>query len=119
MKVTHGYDPVDLFFDLIFVFEGDDTPVPNDKDQPFMKEIKNKNALNENLAKKLIELHNGAQLLVATLEDTVISSFDSEPLEHSDISENQTSENVSRKKLIKESFAMFFISLIIMMNSNG
>ena len=51
-----------------------------------MKESQNKNALNEYLAKKLIEIHNGPQLLVATLKDTVLCSFDAEPLRQSDVS---------------------------------
>ena len=50
-----------------------------------MKESRNKNELNEYLAKKL-ELHKGPQLLVATLKDSVLCSFDCEPLHHSDIS---------------------------------
>ena len=44
----------------MFVFEGDDTP--NDMEQTFMKESRNKNELNEYLAKKLIEIHKGPQL---------------------------------------------------------
>ena len=104
MKLCHGYDRVDLIFDhyfdarlkagtrndggigSMFAFEGDDTPVPNDMEQTFMKESKNKNALNEYLAKKLIELHRGSPLLVATLKDTVVCSFDNETFQHSDIS---------------------------------
>ena len=63
MKLSHGYDRVDLIFDRyfdaslkagtrndrgtgsMFVFEGDDTP--NDMEQTFMKESRNKNELNE------------------------------------------------------------------------
>ena len=104
MKLSHGYDRIDLIFDRyfegslkdgtrnergtgsMFVFEGDDTPIPNNMEQTFMKESKNKNSLNEYLATKLIELHSGSQLLIATLRDTVLCSFDCEPLEHSDAS---------------------------------
>ena len=70
----------------MFVFEGDDTPVPNNMVQTFMKESKNKNTLNEYLATKLIEVHQGPQLLVTTLKDSVLCSFNAEPLEQSDIS---------------------------------
>ena len=40
-----------------------------------------KNELNEYLAAKLIKLHSGSQLLVATWKDTVLCSFEAEPLE--------------------------------------
>ena len=66
----------------MFAFEGDYIPVPNEMEQHFMKESKSKNALNEYLAKKLIELHRGSQLLVASLKDSFVFSFDSEPLHH-------------------------------------
>ena len=46
----------------MFVFEGDDTPIPNNMEQTFMKEGKNKNGLNEYLAENLINLHSGSQL---------------------------------------------------------
>ena len=101
-KLSHGYDRVDLIFDRyfqeslkegtrndrgsgsMFVFEGDHTPIPNNMEQTFMKESKNKDKLNEYLAKKLISLHEGSQLMVATWKDTVLSSFNAEPLAQSD-----------------------------------
>ena len=119
MKLSHGYDRVDLVFDRyfeaslkagtrnergtgsMFVFEGDDTPVPNNMEQTFMKESKNKNASNEYLAKKLIELHSGSQLLVATLKDTVVCSFDSEPLEHSDISITKCQSEEADQRIVR------------------
>ncbi len=81
MKLSHGHDRIDLVFDRyfeeslkegtrdqrgsgsMFVFDGDDTPVPNNMQQTFMKESKNKNKLNEYLAKKFIELHKGPSRL--------------------------------------------------------
>ena len=98
MNLSHGYHRIDLIFDRyfeeslkegtrnergtgsMFVFEGDDTPVPSNMEQTFMKESKNKNTLNECLATKMIELHNGPQLLVTTLKDSVLCSFDAELL---------------------------------------
>ena len=102
MKLSHGYNRIDLVFDRyfeeslkegtrnergtgsMFVLEGDDTPVPSNMEQTFMKESKSKNALNEYLAKKLIEVHKGTQHLVITLKDTVLCSFDAESLEQSE-----------------------------------
>ena len=57
-----------------------------EKSVDIVRESRNKNELNEYLAKKLIELHKGPQLSVATLNDSVFCSFNSEPLHHSDIS---------------------------------
>ena len=102
--LSHGYDRVDLVFDRyfedslkegtrnergtgsMFVFEGDNTPIPNNMEQTFMKKSKKKNELNEYLARKLIEIHSGTQVLIATWKDTVLCSFDAEPLEHSIVS---------------------------------
>ena len=95
-------DPVDLIFERysqeclkegtrnnrgsgsIFVFEGDHTPIANNMEQRFIKESKNKDKLNEYSAKKLISLHEGSQLMVATSKDTGLSSFNAEPLAQSD-----------------------------------
>ena len=102
MKLSHGYDRVDFIFDRnydrnlksgtrnnretgsMFVFEGDDTR--NDMEQTSMKESRNKTELRQYLAKKLIELYKGPQLLVDSLKDSVLCSFDCEPLHHSVIS---------------------------------
>ena len=70
----------------MFNFEGDDTPIANNMEQTFMKESKKKNDVNEYLAEKLIEIHKGSKLLVATLKSSVICSFDLEPLNHSVVS---------------------------------
>ena len=83
----------------VFVFEGDDTP--NDMEQTFMKESRNKNELNEYLAKKLIELHKRPQLLVASLKDSVLCSFDSEPLHHSDISITKCQSEEADQRIVR------------------
>ncbi len=119
MKLSHGYARIDLVFDRyfeesfkegtrnargtgsMFVFEGDDTPVPNNMAQTFMKESNNKNTLNEYLAKKLIEIHKGPQLLVTTLKDNVLCSFDAEPLEQSDVSITKCQSEEADQRIIR------------------
>ena len=85
----------------MFVFEGDDTPVPSNMEQTFMKESKNKNTLNEYLATKMIELHNGPQLLVTTLKDSVLCSFDAEPLGESDFSITKCQSEEADQRIIR------------------
>ena len=71
IKLSHGYNRIDLVFYRYFdeslkegtrnqrgsgsrfAFDGDDTPVPNNMQQTFMKESMNKNKLNEYLSRKL------------------------------------------------------------------
>ena len=52
----------------MFLFEGHNTPAPNNMVQTFMKESKDKNTLNEYLETKLIKVHQGPQPLVTTLK---------------------------------------------------
>ena len=104
MKLGRDHDRIDLVFDRyladslkegtrnergtgsMFNFEGDDTPIANNMEQTFMKESKKKNDVNDYLAEKLIEIHKGSKLLVATLKSSVICSFDLEPLNDSVVS---------------------------------
>ena len=126
MKLSQGCNCIDLILDRffqdslkigtrsqrvsgsMFSFEGDDTLIPNNMEQSFTRESKNKNELNEYLAKRFMKLHQGSQLLVTTWKDTVLCSFDADPLE----------PNVYQKKLIRELFAMPFMSLRATMNTN-
>ena len=85
----------------MFVFEGDHTLVPNNMEQTFMKESKNKNDLNEYLAKKFIDLHRGPQLLIASWKDTILCSVDPEPVEQSDISITKCQSEEADQRIIR------------------
>ena len=119
IKLSHGYNRIDLVFDRyfdeslkegtrnqresgsMFAFDGDDTPVPNNMQQTFMKESLNKNRLNEYLSRKLIELHTGPQLLIATLKDKVLCSFDYEPHDVSDISITKCQSEEADQRIVR------------------
>ena len=119
VKLSHGHDRTDLVFDRYypeslkertrnergsgsFVFEGDDTVIPSIPSIPSnMKESNNKNQLNEYLAKKLIEVHQGPKLLIATWKDTILCSFDSEPVNHSDVSITKCQSEEADQRIIR------------------
>lgn len=119
VKLSHGHDRTDLVFDRyfpeslkegtrnergsgsMFAFEGDDTVIPSNMEQTFMKESNNKNQLNEYLAKKLIEVHQGPKLLIATWKDTILCSFDSEPVNHSDVSITKCQSEEADQRIIR------------------
>ena len=81
MKLSHGYGHIDLVLGRYFqesskegirnergsgsMYLRDDTPIPKNMEQTFMKKSQNKNELNEYLGTKIIELHQGTQLLIA------------------------------------------------------
>ena len=67
----------------------------------FMKESKNTNKLNEYLSKKLIELHKGPQLLIATWKDTVLCSFYCEPHDPSDISVTKCQSEEADQRIVR------------------
>ena len=56
-----------------YSFEGDNTEIPFRMADNFLKNSCNKNKLNEYLARKLIELHQGHQVFVVTFKDTALS----------------------------------------------
>ena len=92
MKHAANYQRVDLVFDRYFegslkegtrmargeapeyLFEGDFTELPFKMAEQFLSNSENKDKLNEYLAKKLLELHQGDQMLVVTYKNTSLVS---------------------------------------------
>ena len=84
MKHACNYDRIDLVFDRYFekslkegtrsgrgegsqyLFEGDSTEIPYKMADSFFKNNQNKNELKEYLSLKLLELHQGDQIMIAT-----------------------------------------------------
>ena len=56
----------------------DDTLLPRDMTDNFLKNSENKDDLGRYLAKRFIEIHNSSKLLIVTYEDTIISSAEIE-----------------------------------------
>ena len=54
--------------------EGNSTEIPFEMADSFLKSSENKNKLNEYLATKLLELHQGDQILVVTYKSTTLMS---------------------------------------------
>ena len=97
MKYGTNYDRIDLVFDRYFekslkegtrswrgesshyLFEGDSTEIPFKMADSFPKSSENKNKLNEYLATKLLELHQGDQILVVTYKNIALTSQPSCP----------------------------------------
>ena len=59
------------------------------------------NDLNEYLARKLIEIHKGPKLLVATLKNSVICSFNLEPLNQSDVSITNCQSEEADQRIVR------------------
>ena len=59
--------------------EGNSTEIPFEMADSFLKSSENKNKLNEYLATKLLELHQGDQILVVTYKNTTLTSQPSCP----------------------------------------
>ena len=92
MKHAVNYKRIDLDFDRYFerslkegtrmgrgegpgyLFEGDLTELPFKMAENFLSNSENKDKLNEYLAKKLLELHQSDQMLVATYKNTSLVS---------------------------------------------
>ena len=92
MKLAAQYRRIDLVFDRYFdqslkeatregrgdgskyLFEGDSTEIPLRMAENFLKNSENENQLNEYLAKKLLELHQGDQLMIVIYRNTALSS---------------------------------------------
>ena len=64
----------------------DDTDISQDMIDNFLRNIKNKNNLNEFLSKKIIDLHQSTKYMVATYKDTVLCSASIETLDSYEIS---------------------------------
>ena len=119
MKLASSHERIDVVFDRYFdkslkegtrknrgagsrfVFEGDETPIPNNMAEGFMKCSENKNDLNEYLGKKFIELHQGPQLLITTWRDTVICSSNLEPINHPDVTITKCQSEEADQRLIR------------------
>ena len=94
-KLASQYRRIDLVFDRYFdqslkeatregrgegskySLEGDSTEIPIRMGENFLKNSENKNQLNEYLAKKLLELHQGNQLMIVSYRNTALSSSSS------------------------------------------
>ena len=91
MELSSNYNRVDLVFDRYFekslkegtrsgrgqgsqfLFEGDATEIPNLMGESFLKNDRNKTELNEYLSLKLLELHQGDLIMVASYQNTALS----------------------------------------------
>ena len=92
MKLAAQYRRIDLVFDPYFdqslkeatrdgkgdgskySFEGDFTEIPLRMADKSLRNSENKNQLNEYLAKKLLELHQGHRLMVVSHRNTALLS---------------------------------------------
>ena len=88
MKHASNYDRIDLVFDrysrkvsrkrqglgrgdgLQYLFEGDSTEISYKMAESFLKTNQNKNKLNKYLPLKLLEFHQGDQIMTATYKNT-------------------------------------------------
>ena len=64
----------------------DDADIPQDMIDNFLRNIQDKNNLNEFLSKKIIDLHQSTKYMVATYKDTVLCSASIETLDSHEIS---------------------------------
>ena len=92
MRHASNYDRIDLVFDQYFeknlkegtrsgreegsqyLFEGDSTEMPYKMAESFLKNNQNWKELNHYLSLKLLELHQGDQIMIATYRNTSPSS---------------------------------------------
>ena len=103
MRLGFDYNKIDIVFDRYFddsLKEGtrksrgtgtilmfdDDTDIPQDMIDNFLRNSQNKNNLNEFLSKKIIDLHQSTMYMVATYKGTVFCSTSIETLDSHDIS---------------------------------
>ena len=96
-----------------FIFDNN-TNLPNDMADNFMKNIKNKYALIEYLAEILIEMHQGSKLLITTLKNTVLCSSSTEPI---NLPETSIS-NCQSEEADNDLFVTFRIVLLTTVNLN-
>ena len=64
----------------------DDTDIPQDMIENFLRNSQNKKNINEFLLKKIIYLHQSTNYMFATYKDTVLCSTSIETLDSHDIS---------------------------------
>ena len=64
----------------------DDADIPQDMIDNFLRNIQDKNNLNEFLSKKIIDLHQSTKYMVATYKDIVLCSASIETLDSHEIS---------------------------------
>ena len=64
----------------------DDADIPQDMIDNFLRNIQDKNNLNEFLSKKIIDLHQSTKYMVATYKDTVLCSTSIETFNSHEIS---------------------------------
>ena len=93
MKCGTNYDRIDLVFDRYFekslkeetrsqrgkgsqyLFEEGSTEIPFKVADSFLKSSENENKLNGHLATKLLELHQGDQILLVTYKNSFLMEF--------------------------------------------
>ena len=64
----------------------DDADIPQDMIDNFLRNIQDKNNLNEFFSKKIIDLHQSTKYMDATYKDTVLCSASIETLDSHEIS---------------------------------
>ena len=79
----------------------DDTAIPQDTINNFLRNSQNKNNLNEFLSKKIIDLHQSTMYMVATYKDTVFCSTSIETLDSHDISTTHCQSEETDQRLIR------------------
>ena len=79
----------------------DDTDIPRDMIDKFLRNSQNKNNLNEFLSKKIIGLHQSTKYIVATYKDTVLCSTSIETLNSHDISITRCQSQEADQQLIR------------------
>ena len=83
----------------ILMFD-DDTDIPQDMIDNFLRNRQNKNNLNEFVWEKIIYLYQSTKYLVATYKDTVLCSTSIETLDSHDISITHCQSEVAEQQLI-------------------
>ena len=118
LKLGMDFDRIDLVFDRYFdnslkedtrknrgsgsrfAFTND-TALPNNMTENFLKNSQNKEDLNQYLAMKFIEIHNGPKTLVVTFKDTVLCAPDTEPINLPDISISKCQSEEADQRLVR------------------
>ena len=78
-----------------------DTDIPQDMIDNFLRNSHNKNNLIEFLSKKIIDLHRGTKYMVAMYRDTVLCSTSIETLDSHDISITHCQSEEADQRLIR------------------
>ena len=84
----------------ILIFD-DDTDIPQDMIDNFLRNDQNKNNLNEFLSKNIIDLHQSTKYMVVTYKDTVICSTSIKTLDSHDISITHCQSEEADQRLIR------------------